>query len=339
MKNNYCVYKHTNKINGKVYIGVTCQRPTKRWQGGNGYVKCSHFFNAIKKYGWKSFDHEILITGLTREQANAEEIRLIEQYHSADEKYGYNISPGGGLLAESVRRKMYSPEVREKVRQATIAFYADPEHRKEQSERIKATWDEKARKEKSKNMTRYFGTHESPCRKQAVNITDMIAYESLVEAGESIGVRSSSIYKVISGQRNSIHGTRWKYLEDLTEDEIILLADKTIERGLSNMAMSKKKIRADLMRQLEAQNKTGAFYESWVEDYINYVDIKQQLIDDIKKRGPVVTITSGNGFTKQCANDSIVTLQKVTSIMIRILNTLDLTEPVIDDNDKADSYL
>lgn len=105
------------------------------------------------------------------------------------------------------------------------------------------------------------------------------------------------------------------------------------------MAMSKKKIRADLMRQLEAQNKTGAFYESWVEDYISYVDIKQQLIDDIKKRGPIVTITSGNGFTKQCANDSIVTLQKVTSIMIRILNTLNLTEPVIDDSDQAESYL
>ena len=28
--NNYCIYIHKNKINGKVYIGQTCQNPKKR---------------------------------------------------------------------------------------------------------------------------------------------------------------------------------------------------------------------------------------------------------------------------------------------------------------------
>ena len=33
MKNNYCVYKHTSP-SGKSYIGITNQRPERRWRGG-----------------------------------------------------------------------------------------------------------------------------------------------------------------------------------------------------------------------------------------------------------------------------------------------------------------
>lgn len=43
----YCVYIHTNKTNGKVYIGQTCQEPRKRWKNGYGYERCPLFFRAI----------------------------------------------------------------------------------------------------------------------------------------------------------------------------------------------------------------------------------------------------------------------------------------------------
>ncbi len=67
----YTVYAHTNKTNFKTYFGQTkCEDLTKRWAGGNGYKGCPHFYAAIKKYGWDGFTHEIIQTGLTKEQAD-----------------------------------------------------------------------------------------------------------------------------------------------------------------------------------------------------------------------------------------------------------------------------
>lgn len=90
----YCVYKHTAP-NGKVYIGITRQDPNKRWKNGEGYNECPRFYNAILKYGWNNFKHEILFEGLTQEQAEQKEIELIKQYNSTDENFGYNLANGG----------------------------------------------------------------------------------------------------------------------------------------------------------------------------------------------------------------------------------------------------
>ena len=43
----WCVYMHTNKINGKKYVGITCKIPRKRWENGKGY-KGQRFYLAIE---------------------------------------------------------------------------------------------------------------------------------------------------------------------------------------------------------------------------------------------------------------------------------------------------
>ena len=49
----YVIYMHKNKINGKVYIGQTCQNPPeKRWANGKGYSHNPYFTEAIEKYGF-----------------------------------------------------------------------------------------------------------------------------------------------------------------------------------------------------------------------------------------------------------------------------------------------
>ena len=97
----YSVYIHTNKNNGKVYIGQTCcEDLTRRWCGGHGYKANSHFYRAILKNGWNNFTHEILETGLTAEEANDRERYYIALYQSTDPSKGYNIRSGGAVRSE-----------------------------------------------------------------------------------------------------------------------------------------------------------------------------------------------------------------------------------------------
>lgn len=92
----YTVYMHKNKINGKVYIGITSQKPEVRWNNGIGYRK-TYFHNAIKKYGWDNFEHIILFSNLTRSEAIEKEIDLIQIFNSTNQEYGYNIATGGEI--------------------------------------------------------------------------------------------------------------------------------------------------------------------------------------------------------------------------------------------------
>ena len=65
---NYSVYKHTCP-SGKVYIGITMQKPEIRWNKGLGYKKQDYFYKAILKYGWDNIKHEVLYKDLSKAEA------------------------------------------------------------------------------------------------------------------------------------------------------------------------------------------------------------------------------------------------------------------------------
>lgn len=92
-QNNYSIYIHINKINKKVYVGQTNQKPQNRWgKNGSGYKK-QNFYKAIQKYGWNNFEHIILKTDLSQQEANLEEQKFIALYDSYNN--GYNETLGG----------------------------------------------------------------------------------------------------------------------------------------------------------------------------------------------------------------------------------------------------
>ena len=86
----FCVYKHTNKQNHKVYIGITSLIPEDRWQEGIGYKENNRFLKDILKYGWDGFNHEILYRNLSEVAAKQIENDLILEYDSYNCLYGYN---------------------------------------------------------------------------------------------------------------------------------------------------------------------------------------------------------------------------------------------------------
>lgn len=104
----YFVYIHTSPSNKK-YIGISAN-PKQRWGiNGSGYKSQHKFYNAILKYGWDNFKHEIVKTNLTLAQAEIEEVKLIQQFDTY--KNGYNSDLGGrGSLGHAV-----SVEARQKM--------------------------------------------------------------------------------------------------------------------------------------------------------------------------------------------------------------------------------
>ena len=108
----YCVYIHTNKINGKRYVGQTINgnNINKRWSNGIGYKTCTAFYRAIQKYGWNNIVHFIVSEGCTHEAACNLEKQLIKMYKShVKDGCGYNATSGGdgvcGIVYTAKQRK------------------------------------------------------------------------------------------------------------------------------------------------------------------------------------------------------------------------------------------
>lgn len=85
----YIVYKHTSPT-GKIYIGITKNLPNARWNEGAGYETQKKFYKAIQTYGWINFKHEIIAAGLTEPAAKLLESKLILDFRSNEEEFGYN---------------------------------------------------------------------------------------------------------------------------------------------------------------------------------------------------------------------------------------------------------
>lgn len=97
----YIVYEHVSPSN-KRYIGITCQPPECRWRHGEGYKNSIAFYNAIKKYGWDNFSHNILFSNLSADEAANKEKELINFYKTTNKNYGYNIKTGGEIASTKV---------------------------------------------------------------------------------------------------------------------------------------------------------------------------------------------------------------------------------------------
>jgi group I intron endonuclease len=126
------IYKITNTITEKVYIGYTSSTVENRWlQHKNNALKQESnrkFYNAIRKYGTDVWTIEVISETITVNEAKEQEIAFIELYDSYHN--GYNATKGGdgnnGIImsaesnmkrSEALKGVSKSPETVEKFRQ------------------------------------------------------------------------------------------------------------------------------------------------------------------------------------------------------------------------------
>ena len=138
------IYKITNKINGKIYIGQTVKSLKERW--GQHHRQASYgcnlaLHNAIRKYGKENFTVEQIDVARNRDELDQKEIYWIEYYNSLSPN-GYNLHTGG--LHHEV-----SDETREKQRLSHLGYRlgekASEETRKKMSEIAKERYKDKTK--------------------------------------------------------------------------------------------------------------------------------------------------------------------------------------------------
>ena len=109
------VYKATNKLNGKIYIGKTIRKLSHAKARHFNRAKLgfdTYFYNAIRKYGCDCFEWEIIYTGTSDIDICNKEIALIKSYDSRNPSIGYNMTNGGdgasGILVKESTRQLRS---------------------------------------------------------------------------------------------------------------------------------------------------------------------------------------------------------------------------------------
>lgn len=91
--------------------------------------------------------------------------------------------------------------------------------------------------------------------------------------------------------------------------------------------MKKRRIKKDLLDQLDRNGVYGNHFMDLVNDYMALWDIKNELIKDIKDRGVSVEYQNGPNQWGQKRNDSIPELNKTNAQMLKIINELGLRPP------------
>ena len=102
------IYKITNKINNKIYIGQTIRSLFERVKDYKLYKTNGYLINSFNKYGFDNFEFSIIDTATSIQELNEKEKYYINLFNSYDRNIGYNIELGGNncSASEETRKKM-----------------------------------------------------------------------------------------------------------------------------------------------------------------------------------------------------------------------------------------
>lgn len=201
------IYKITNLLNNKIYVGATTRYPTERFK--EHCRDASRFpdrplYTAINKYGKENFVVDIL-EKCEETELEVKETYWIEELRSF--KYGYNATTGGSgkpyadydLIVALWNEGKSNKEIQEltsydcfTIRKALMSNNISSEERKMRGDFVK----------------------QKVIAKLDINTRQILqVYPSIESAYQSLGKQSSGhIASVCNGKRKTAYGYGWKYL-------------------------------------------------------------------------------------------------------------------------------
>ncbi len=230
---NGIIYKTTNLINGKIYIGQHSTND-KNYLGSG-----VRLFSAIKKYGKQNFIRETLKECKTQKELDAFEQVYIKRYNSINEEFGYNILTGTANKFGSGSPALL-PDIKVKM---SIAM----------QERLKSGWKpkhyltEEHYKAHSEFMKEYFKTHDQHNKGKKIEKEKHAMYgkKHSLETKNKMSLnhadfsgKNNPMYGIkICGDKNPAFGKKWitngkenKYIDK--DDDIPFGFRKGVTRGI-----------------------------------------------------------------------------------------------------------
>lgn len=221
------IYKTTNLLNDKIYIGQT-SKPTNTDYLGSGKV----LLKAIKKYGKSNFKKEIIELCSSKEQMNEREVFWINHFDSTNRNNGYNVATGGegGNLGPSVNKKI-SKSRKGKIPVKDIngnVFLIDAGDERFASGELvgikkgiapsnkgipmSENQKKKMRKPKTEvHKANLSKAKKDKCLKPIVCLTNGITYSGSKEAAEMLGLTVPNIVAVLKGRATKTKGYSFVY--------------------------------------------------------------------------------------------------------------------------------
>lgn len=197
-KKHYIIYKTTNLVNGKIYIG---KHETDNLD--DGYLGSGKLLRrAIEKYGEHNFIREILFECSSREEMNAKEAELVnEEFLKRDDVYNLKQGGEGGfdyIISNSLNRDS------DKHRIGGMAL----------SKKMK---EDKGFRDRLSNKVRDFIISHQELYANFRNSKSFLGKKHTEETKAKMREKA----KMRVGEKNSAFGTVWIYNESLEQNKMV----------------------------------------------------------------------------------------------------------------------
>jgi group I intron endonuclease len=199
------IYKITNILNNKIYVGQTKNDLEKRWKSHlKTNSNCRYLNSAFKKNGVNNFKFELICISFD------ENLNEIEKYYikklNCLVPNGYNLKEGGNSSNHNEETKK---KISESLKGRKDIIYAKPQLNKP----LKNETKEKI-SQSNKGRKQDIQWHISKC-KTVLQLDDnnniINKYFSAREAARQIGISCSPIILCCQGKRNKAKGFKWIY--------------------------------------------------------------------------------------------------------------------------------
>lgn len=199
------IYKITNQITNKIYIGLTSLSLKQRWYHHcHNKSKCPRISRSIKKHGEDNFIIEQIDETITLEQAEDLECYYINKYNSLSPN-GYNLTTGGAC-------SQLSEETKEKMSKSQLTRFS--------------LLSEEDKQFNLRGVNNYIENKKEAVIAISITSFEVIKFSTINSAIEAIG--NIGIYNNLS--RKDIHagGYMWFYHDDTRSDDSYIEETKQI---------------------------------------------------------------------------------------------------------------